>query len=461
MNITVINASPKTTQSITLQHIYLLEKENPDHRFEIIHIGNKIPAIEKNPALFDDIAQKMQASEAVIFAFPVYYALVPSQLKRFFELLGERCGPGLFKGRYATSFSTSIHFFDHTAHNYVQAVCEDLEFSYVNGYSAHMDDFFHAAERQKMLRFFSWFSEFVNLKLPVQKKYYPRIPGPVVYDPDIPQDRPQGQSGRPPSKVVVLTDETEADTNLSHMTRMFAALSMDTVTVKNIHEIGLKNGCLGCCTCGYDNTCIQKDGFKQFYDETLKPADVIIIAGSIRDHYLSSQWKKFLDRCFFNGHVPVLQGKRLGFIVSGPLSQTQNLRETLEVLSETWHMKSFGIVTDEHGDRDQITAQLRAFARNLELAADEDMDMAPRFYRVGGGKLFRDFIYAASAVFRVDHLFYKKTGFYEDFPQKQVKKRIFNALFYFFMSMTPVRKKIYQKFIQGMVAPYKKRLKKL
>ncbi|MDA8134926.1 MAG: NAD(P)H-dependent oxidoreductase [Desulfobacteraceae bacterium] len=461
MNITVINGSPKTHQSITLQHIHLLEKENPDHRFEIIHIGNKIQALEKNPILLDEIVQKMQASDAVIFAFPVYYALVPSQLKRFFELLGERCEPGLFKGRYATSFSTSIRFFDHTAHNYVQAVCEDLEFSYVNGYSAHMDDFFHETERRKMLRFFNWFSEILTLKLLVQKKYFPRTPGLVVYDPDIPQDRTQGPSAHPPSQVLVLTDETGADTNLNHMTRMFAAFCADRVTVKNIHGIDLKNGCLGCCTCGYDNTCVQKDGFGQFYDENLKPADVIIIAGSIRDHYLSSQWKKFLDRSFFNGHVPVLQGKRLGFIVSGPLSQTQNLRETLEAISETWHMKSFGMVTDEHGGRDEITARIRDFARILELAAEKDLDMGPRFYRVAGGKVFRDFIYLTSAVFRADHLFYKKTGFYKDFPQKQIKKRIFNALFYFSMSMAPVRKKIYEKFIQGMVAPYKKRLKKL
>jgi hypothetical protein len=46
-----------------------------------------------------------------------------------------------------------------------------------------MNDFFHEAERQKMLRFFIWFSEFVNLGLVVQKKYFPRIPGSVRYAP--------------------------------------------------------------------------------------------------------------------------------------------------------------------------------------------------------------------------------------------------------------------------------------
>jgi hypothetical protein len=66
-----------------------------------------------------------------------------------------------------------------------------------------------------------------------------------------------------------------------------------------------------------------------------------------------------------------------------------------------------------------------------------------------------------SAVFRADHIFYKKFGFYDDFPQKKLQKRVSNAMFSFFLSIKPIRKKIYQEFIPGMVAPYKKVLKKL
>jgi hypothetical protein len=136
----------------------------------------------------------------------------------------------------------------------------------------------------------------------------------------------------------MLTDETGYDSNLGQMTRMFASLCTDTVTVKNIHDIDFKNGCLGCCTCGYDNTCIQKDGFKRFYDENLKPE------------------------------------------------------------------------------------QIRDFARSFELAANNDMETPSRFYGTGGNKIFRDFIYATSAVFRADHLFYKKMGTYKDFPVDRSEK---------------------------------------
>ncbi|MDA3915892.1 MAG: hypothetical protein PF690_02855 [Deltaproteobacteria bacterium] len=49
----------------------------------------------------------------------------------------------------------------------------------------------------------------------------------------------------------------------------------------------------------------------------------------------------------------------------------------------------------------------------------------------------------------------------DDFPQKKIRKRLSNSMFSFFLSIKPVRKKIHQEFIPGMVAPYKKVLKKL
>ncbi len=93
--------------------------------------------------------------------------------------------------------------------------------------------------------------------------------------------------------ILLLTDEQDTDGNLVHMTRVFTRLLKERVEKKNIRQIGLKNGCLGCCTCGWDNTCVQKDGFVDFFNKTVKPARVIIIAGSIRDHHLSAQWKNF------------------------------------------------------------------------------------------------------------------------------------------------------------------------
>lgn len=457
MNILVLNGSPKGDQSITIQHIKFLEFKHPDHPLKIINIGSNIRKIEKKPAFFEKILSDLKLCDAVIWSFPVYYALVPSQLKRFIELLYEKMPPGAYKGKFATSFTTSIHFFDHTAHNYMQAISEDLGFTYINSFSAHMNDFFHEDERSKMDSFYQWFFQMVSQKVMVPPKYQALNINPVEFTPPPMNSKPKTI----PARILLLTDAGEQDINLVRMTDVFRHASSMAVDIRNIHDVGIKNGCLGCCTCGYDNTCIQKDDFSQFYNSTLKTADIIIMAGTIKDHYLSSGWKQFLDRSFFNGHSPVLQGKRLGFIISGPLRQIQNLRECLGAVADNWHMKSFQVVTDEGGTSEQITRDIQSFAKELELGYEKNLEMSPTFYRVAGMKLFRDFIYATSAVFRADHIFYKKHGIYKDFPQRQLQKRIQNTLFSFFISIKPLRKMIYQKFIPGMVAPYKKTLKQL
>jgi multimeric flavodoxin WrbA len=452
MKLVVLNGSPKGDKSITLQHINYFGQQEKNHHLDIVDISKKIQRIEKDPDLFNAIIEKMKESDAVLWSFPVYYALVPSQMKRFIELLFERCGANFFQRKYTTAFTTSIRFLDHTAHNYMQGVCEDLGFSYVKSYSAHMDDFFAEDQREGMRRFFNWFTQMVENRVPVDRKYKVSPPPSIVYETgDI--SMAEKTSTR---QVLLLTDAREADTNLKRMIQTFEKTSPMTVRVENLRDIDMKNGCLGCCTCGYDNTCIQKDGYSRFYNDTLKKADVIIISGTIKDHYLSADWKRFFDRSFFNGHAPVLQGKRMGFMVSGPLSQIQNLRENLEAIADNWHMKTYRIVTDEHDTSEAITEHINAFARELELVSHNDVEFSPSFYRAGGQKIFRDFIFNTRAVFRADHLYYKKYGFYKDFPQRKVKKRIAGKIFSFFVSIKPLRKKIHKRFIPGMVAPYKR-----
>jgi len=457
MRIAVINGSPKANQSITLHHIHYLAKRVPAHPIEIINVSNRIATIEKDKRLFDEITEKMAAADAVLWSFPVYYCLVPSQLKRFLELLFERCAPGIFSGKYTTSFTTSINFFDHAAHNYMQGVCEELGFLYVKSYSAHMEDFFSPDRRDSMLSFYKWFLKMVEQKVPVNRKYSVPRHDTVVYDPGALKRKEKTLH----HKVLLLTDEQATDTNLAKMVEVFKNSSAMNIDTWNLHNIDMKNGCLGCCRCGYENKCIQKDGYASFFNDHLKRADIIIFAGSVKDHYLSSTWKKFLDRSFFNGHIPALEGKRLGFILSGPLSRIQNLREVLEAYAEIWHMKSCGFVTDEHGTSEEITRQLHAFNQEIELACEQDLEFGGNYYQVAGKKLFRDFIYETSAVFRADHKFYRRTGVYKDFPQRKYKKRYQNAVFKAFLAIRPIRKKIHAAFVPGMLAPYKKALGKL
>jgi hypothetical protein len=66
-------------------------------------------------------------------AFPLYFLLVPSNYKRFIELIWERGAEAAFKGKYAASLSTSIHFYDHIVHNYINAISEDLDMKFAGG----------------------------------------------------------------------------------------------------------------------------------------------------------------------------------------------------------------------------------------------------------------------------------------------------------------------------------------
>jgi hypothetical protein len=65
---------------------------------------------------------------------------VCSQYKRFIELVWERGSEEAFRGKYAASLSTSIHFFDHTAHEYIRGVAEDLGMIFTGSFSPKMGD---------------------------------------------------------------------------------------------------------------------------------------------------------------------------------------------------------------------------------------------------------------------------------------------------------------------------------
>ena len=236
MKIAVMNGSPKAKQSITLHHIHYMMKAVPEHEIDIINVANRIAKIEKDQALFDDIISRMAQSDAVIWSFPVYYALIPSQLKRFFELIFERCPVGSFDGKYATSFTTSINFFDHTAHNYIQGVCEALGFRYVRSYSAHMNDFFHADKRDGMIAFYRWFIRMVGQNVVVNRKYAIHCADAIVYEPG----RIEARDSTVSQKVLLLTDQEKTDTNLANMVDVFQKVSPMPVTIKNIHDIDMK-----------------------------------------------------------------------------------------------------------------------------------------------------------------------------------------------------------------------------
>ena len=161
-------------------------------------------------------------------------------------------------------------------------------------------------------------------------------------------------------KVVILHDSRDPASNLSRMVARCRSAFTGDVTVINLHDIDIKASCQGCLQCGANYECAfdGKDGFIDFFRSQVMAADILVYAGTITDRYFSSRWKMFFDRSFFNTHTPVLTGKQLAFVISGPFSQLENLREIFTAFAEYQMANLVGFASDEFGTSQEIDAVL-------------------------------------------------------------------------------------------------------
>jgi len=455
MKIVVLNGSPKGIHSITLQYVSFLEKKYPQHTFQIFQIAHDIRKIEADEASFREIIDQVKEADALLWAFPLYYFLVSAQYKRFIELIWDRGTEGAFKDRYAAAISTSVHFFDHTAHNYIHAICDDLGMKFLGSYSADMYDITKESEQKRFLQFGKYFLEGIEKGVATIREYPPIQLHQFRYEPKS-QPNPVNTVGK---QVLILTDCKPGETNLANMIETLKSSFTQSAKVVNLSDIAIKGGCLGCIRCGYDNTCIYegKDEFTTFFNETVKKAPIIVFAGAIKDRYFSSMWKMFFDRSFFNNHSPYLVDKQIGFLVSGPLNQIPNLRQILEAYIELQQGSLAGIVSDESDNSSDIENMIEGLAYRLIEYSATGYIKPLTFLGVGGRKIFRDEIYGRLRFpFQADHSYYKKSGRY-DFPQKDFKTRLTSAFLMLLTKIPAMRKEIYNKrIIEEMVKPLKK-----
>jgi len=449
MKVVVLNGSPKGDVSVTMQYVAYLRKKFPEHSYEIINAAQRIGTMERDAAAFETICGSVRSANLVIWAFPLYYLLVCSQYKRFIELIFERGAREAFAGKYAISLSTSIHFFDQTAHAYVRAISDDLGMNYLGAFSAEMHDLLKEEERRRLGKFAAFAFSAVETNVPAQPANAPLVPSAFSYVPG------RGQKTVPvgAKKIVVLTDDDGTCPNLTAMVARIRAGFSGTVAVVSLHDLDIRGGCLGCCQCGYDNTCVYTDGYVDFFTTTLVPADIIIMAGTVHDRYLSSTWKQFFDRSFFQGHTPGLNGKQIGFVIAGPLRQIPCLKEALTGWADNGGCHAH-FVTDEVTDSLELDALLDAMAQRLVAAADLSYIPPKTFYAVGGHKIFRDNIYAGMRfAFPADYRYYREHGMF-DFPQADAKTRLFNALFIPLTRIPALRRKIFADMKRHMVEPF-------
>jgi len=456
MKFTILNGSPKGAESVTMQYILYIKKKHPEHEYNIINIAQTIKKIENDENRFIDIINKVRESDGVVWGFPLYVMLVCSQYKRFIELIFERNAETAFQNKYTIVISTSIHFYDHTAQNYMHSICDDLKMKYVGNFPADSWDLLYPKRRARWLLFAEEFMNHIDNNFPASRHYallnwreFNYTPGEILDE-----SKKIDTYGK---KILVVSDETSENTNLGKMIKRFKESFSDKIEIINLDDIDIKGGCISCLQCGYDHKCsyIGKDGFIEFWEDVVMTSDILIFAGVIKDRYLSAKWKMALDRAFYMTHTPTLIGKQMGYIISGPLSQIPNLTEMFQGHIELQGSNLVDIITDEFGTSEELDALLHDFARKLVTFSNTDYIKPLTFLGEGGRKIFRDDIYGRNRfVFMADHEYYEKHGLYDTFPQNDERAKKLNAKLIPLIKIDKIRNRMNMK--QEFLRPFRK-----
>ena len=442
MKILVINGSPKGKYSITLQTLNYLQLLHPEHEFDVLHAGQSIKALEKD---FSPAIAAVERADVLLFSYPVYTFIAPCQLHRFIELL-KTAKPDL-TGKFASQITTSKHFYDITAHRYIEDNCHDLGLKYVVGLSADMDDLTSEkgqAEAEKFFEYLIW---------SVTHGICEPSPAPLGAPARVPVKEAPATAPNKPGDVVVLTDCEDDDVQLRSMIDRFCAVLPRKTRIINIREYPFRGGCLGCFNCAITGKCIYKDGFDDYLRNEIQTAESIVYAFTIKDHSMGSRFKMYDDRNFCNGHRTVTIGMPVGYLISGNYSREANLQTILQARAQVGSNFLAGVATDETDP----TSAIDDLADKLCYALEHRYVPPQNFYGIGGMKVFRDLIWIMQGMMRADHKFYKSHGQY-DFPQKQWPRMIAMYAVGSLLANPKLKSKMGNKMNEGMLMPYQKAL---
>ena len=441
MKIIVLNGSPKGEISATMQYVKYLSNRFETHTFEIVSIAQGITKLEKNERAWGELMDKVQDADAVLWAFPLYILNVHGSYKRFIELIYEHGSMDAFSSKYTAALSTSIKYFDYTAHEYIHGICDDLGMNYCGYFSAKMNDLLEETERRRLEQFFG---ELVAMKQ--SNEVTARTYQPLDYSGCIDYEHTAvtSKTHLGEKRAVIVTDAMDSGScqtqMILHMQRSFEPQA----DIIDISQISIKGGCLGCLRCGYNNECAYdgRDDVRPTYAK-INEYDIIVFAGQIKDRYLSSLWKHFYDRRFFTTHQPFFNGKQMGFLITGPLSQLPYMSHALTAYEQTYDNNISGIVTNEAESSKQISAQIEGLAQRMERQAQSGYVQSMPGSAAAGRTVFRDHMWGdLRFIFYGDYKYYKKHNWF-DFPQKKWRVRVTNLI------MTSLlRLKFFRKYMQ-------------
>ena len=248
MKVTVLSGSPEGKDSITLQSVLYLQKKFKEDQFMILDVGSRIRSLQKD---FTPVLAVLSEADLVLFAYPVYIFLAPSQLQTAIALLkqAQREGKVDLRGKCMAQISTSKHFYDVTAAKYICDNARDLGMVYLRGLTADMDDLLSEKGRNELESF--W--DFVHFRFRCETQKEPLT----------------GSSDQKNYDVVVVTDCHE-DPELAALIEEFKEKCMAPVRIANIYDFGMKGGCLGCFHCTEEGQCVYKEGFKDFLPQEIR-----------------------------------------------------------------------------------------------------------------------------------------------------------------------------------------------
>ena len=443
MKVLIINGSPSGKDSVTLKTAEYLQVRFPEDSFETIHAAVKIRSLEKD---FSPAVKAMTEADVILFVYPVYTFTVPSQLHRFIELTKES-GVDL-KGKFASQISTSKHFYDITAHGFIEDNCRDMGMKVVRGLSADMEDLLKPAGQRDAENWYRF------LLFCVENDIYDNVQRTDIEDQGCGSDAREGTRAAAQNsyETAIVTDLAEDDEALKNLIEDFRAEYKYKTKVINLAEFPFAGGCLGCFRCAASGECIYKDGFPDLLRNEIQSGSAIIYAFTIKDHSMGSRFKMYDDRQFCNGHRTVTEGMPIAYIINGDLDSEPNLRTMIEARAEVGGNYLAGCASD--------AASIRNTAARLAYAIENKLTLPKNFYGVGGMKIFRDLIWVMRGLMREDHRFYKQRGVYDDLPQKHMGKMFAVKMLGMATRNEKLMKKAGVKMTAGMAMPYDRIIKK-
>lgn len=454
MKIGVLSGSPKNEYSVTLQSVLYLQKHNTEDDFFITHVGHREKRFE-NSSVLSELIEKLIVCDLILFCYPVYTFLAPSQLHRFIELLKRHPRARKLSGKFVSQITTSKHFYDNTAHKFIEENCFDLGMKIIPGLAADMDDLLTMQGRKQLCDFGK------SVKFNISNNIYNE---PSVRKGDTvivnfktsiePKPKTKGK------RSVIVSDCSPSDNTLRSMIEAFKSALPNPTDEFNLAEFSFSGGCLGCFKCAASGNCIYKDGFEDLLRNDILSADAIIYAGKIKDHSMGWLMKRFHDRQFCNGHRVLTNGKAVGYILDGKLSTERNMKDVMEARSDVGDMVFCGAAVSESADNNIIDDEINKLAKSVAFVLDEGITTPQSYLGVGGMKVFRDLIFTMQGFMKADHKHYKKHGAY-DFPYKKMGLILKMKLIGFLMRSKFAGKQVSSRINNEILKPYKKAIGEL